>query len=345
MSTGGDDRLRIVAVDPGDEARFAAWYRVYADAERHGRTSPATVWQPEEVRVLLAEPSIRHRSAGWAGLLDGETVAAGYLEAPLLDNTERVELAVHVLPEHRRRGHGSAMLRHLEEQARAWGRTVLGGEAAFDHDRGPDGAGVSGPEFARARGYTLALGELERLLRMPVPDGLLDRLAAQAAPHHTAYTLRWWVGPVPEELLAGWAALTATLAVQAPTGSLALEEESADPAAVRDGEAVLAKQGRTKYNAVALAPDGALVAYSDLATTVHEPRRAYQWGTLVRPDHRGHRLGLAIKVALLRLLAREQPEITEVVTYNAEENAPMVAVNDRLGFVPTARLAEFQRRL
>jgi RimJ/RimL family protein N-acetyltransferase len=88
-----------------------------------------------------------------------------------------------------------------------------------------------------------------------------------------------------------------------------------------------------------------VVAYTDVATTIHEPGRAYQWGTLVRPDVRGHRLGLAVKVANLRLLQAERPDIEQLTTYNAEVNAHMGAVNDRLGFAPVGRLGEFQRRL
>jgi len=79
--------------------------------------------------------------------------------------------------------------------------------------------------------------------------------------------------------------------------------------------------------------------------TVHESERAYQWGTLVRADHRGHRLGMAVKVANLRLLQETHPQVTTVVTYNADVNAPMVAVNDRLGFVPVQWLGELQKKL
>jgi RimJ/RimL family protein N-acetyltransferase len=88
-----------------------------------------------------------------------------------------------------------------------------------------------------------------------------------------------------------------------------------------------------------------VVAYSDLVATVHEYGRAYQWGTLVRPDHRGHRLGLAVKVANVRLLQETQPQLATVVTFNADVNAPMVAVNDRLGFVPVQWLGELQKKL
>ena len=64
------------------------------------------------------------------------------------------------------------------------------------------------------------------------------------------------------------------------------------------------------------------------------PRRtlAHQWNTLVLREHRGRRLGLLVKLAALRLLAREEPQATRVVTWNAQENAPMIAVNEALGF-------------
>ena len=345
MSTTETGALEITEVDPHDEQAFTAWYAAYAEAESHGRGRTAAVWQPRELQVMLAEPSIRRRARAWAGRVAGRTVAAGWIQVPLLDNLERCELSVQVVPAARRHGHGTALLAHLEEMARAEGRRVLGAESTYDYDAGPDGAGQAGPEFARARGYALVLGDVQRILDLPVPVDVLDRLADEAAPHHAAYTLRSWVGPVPDDLLVGWAELTSSLMTEAPMGELEVERESASTEAVRDAEAVQALQGRTKYNTVALDAAGEVVAYSDLATTVHEPGRAYQWGTLVRRDHRGHRLGMAVKVANLRLVQAERPDVDHVVTYNAEVNAHMVDVNERLGFRSTARLGEFQKRL
>lgn len=186
---------------------------------------------------------------------------------------------------------------------------------------------------------------MQRELCLPVDDALLGRLADDAARAHPAYTLRSWSGPVPDDLLQGWAEITSILATEAPTGDLELEPEAASTGAVREREDTAARQGRTKYNAVALSPTGQVVAYSDLATTVHEPGRAYQWGTLVRREHRGHRLGVAVKVANLRLLQRERPDITRLTTYNAEVNSHMIGVNEALGFRPVARLGDFQKKL
>ena len=150
---------------------------------------------------------------------------------------------------------------------------------------------------------------------------------------------------MPEELLDGWARLVSSLMTEAPTGELDVEPEAADPVLVRENEELLERQGRRKYNTVALDATGELVAYTDLATTVHEPGRAYQWGTLVRRDVRGHRLGLAVKLANLRLLQAERPDIELLTTYNAEVNTHMIGVNERLGFAPVSRLGEFQKRL
>ncbi|MCY7394988.1 MAG: PE-PGRS family protein, partial [Nocardioides sp.] len=196
-----------------------------------------------------------------------------------------------------------------------------------------------------ARGSARRLGDVPRELALPLDDALLDRLAAGAAPHHAAYTLRSWVGDIPDDLALSWMTLSSSLMTEAPTGEKEVEPEVVDVAALREGEATVSKQGRTRYHTVALDEAGDVVACTDLVTTVHEPGRGYQWGTLVRGEDRGHRLGLAVKVANLRLLQREVSDLARVTTWNAEVNHHMIDVNEQLGFSPVARLGEFQKRL
>ena len=335
--------LEIVPLDPFDREAFDAWHHAYLVAESAGGAS--SPWQLEEIRALMQEPSQRHLKLGWSGVADGRVVTSGFFRAPLQDNPDRAEIAVHTVPDSRGRGYGAAMLAHLEDVAREHGRTILVGESAWSYADGPDGGAAPGPRFAAAHGFDLALGDVKRELRLPVTDGVLDELAAEAAAYHRGFELRSFVGPVPDDLLDGWARLVSSLVTEAPTGDLAVEDEAADPALVREAEQLLERQGRRKYNTVALDPSGDLVAYTDLATTVHEPGKAYQWGTLVRRDARGHRLGLAVKLANLRLLQEERPDVELLTTYNAEVNTHMIGVNERLGFTPVARLGEFQKRL
>jgi RimJ/RimL family protein N-acetyltransferase len=338
--------VQVDRIGPDDETALAAYCDVYDAALRHGPAGAVTTpWQPEEIRIDLRDPDPRTVRRAWTGAVDGRVVATGWLRASTVDNTDLAEVLVCCAPGDRGHGYAAEVLAHVEAEARALGRSRLVGEVTWPHDQGADGAGSSDLAWALARGFSLDLVDVQRRLALPLADERLDTLAAEAAEHHAGYTLRSFAGPVPDDVVEEWAALQATLMTEAPMGDIEREAEDASVDALRAREALLAEMGRTKVSTGAVAPDGRLAAYTDIALTVHEAERAYQWGTLVDPAHRGHRLGLAVKVANLRLLQQAHPQITTVVTYNADVNAPMVAVNEHLGFRPVAWMGELQKRL
>lgn len=337
--------LRIETVDPFDDEAFDTWHAVHLASQRHGREPAAvTAWTREEMRAQLQRPGRRSWAGIFLGRVDGEPVATGHLLTPLLDNLDQAQVSVDVLAAHRRHGHGTRMLGHLTEQALARGRRLWIAEASWPMTAPADGAGEPGPGLLRDQGFTLGLVEVLRVLDPPPDPGHLRALAARAAPHHAAYEVRSFVGRVPDDLLAGWATVTASLSTEAPMGSLSLEAEVADPALVREEEELLARQDRTRHAAVALGPGGRVVGYTEIVTTGHEPGLAYQWGTVVDPAHRGHRLGLALKAAAHLLLHEHVGDLRMVRTWNAETNDHMVAVNDLLGYRPIERYGGFERR-
>lgn len=341
-----DPVLEIVTVDPFDEALVVPWHSVYAKALRHSVGEAAEPYSLDEVRAMMQQPPTDQERTAYVGLAGGAPVASGFVSLPLRDNLTSAQVDVEVLPDAQGRGHGRAMLAHVEGVATGAGRTLLNCEARWRYEHGTDGHEGDGSRdvaFAEAAGYALGLSDVQRWVDLPVDDALLERLAADSAPHHRDYELRSWAGPVPDEIAESWVALDSSLTTEAPTGDLEVEAQDADVALLREYEVMVAEQGRTMYHTVALDGAGEVVAYTTIAHG--RSRSAYQWGTLVRRGHRGHRLGLAVKIANHRQVQAARPDLARISTYNAESNAHMIAVNELMGFRPVGRLGEFQKRV
>ena len=67
--------------------------------------------------------------------------------------------------------------------------------------------------------------------------------------------------------------------------------------------------------------------------------------TIVDRAHRGHRLGLALKLATHDLAVATQPSLASVDTSNAVVNTHMNAVNEALGYRTIETLLELQKKL
>jgi RimJ/RimL family protein N-acetyltransferase len=106
-----------------------------------------------------------------------------------------------------------------------------------------------------------------------------------------------------------------------------------DAARIRHQEQTHAEHKLTGY-AIAARHDatGELVALTEMVTEAETPDWAFQQITAVLPAHRGHRLGLLVKVAMLELLLTREPAVRYIQTGNAGANAHMIAINEQLGF-------------
>ncbi len=149
--------LRIEPVDTSEPASFAPFYEVYAAALRHGPQGEyATVWQPEEIRVAMADPDERRFRLGWTGWDGDRVVATGWMQGSNVDNTELADVLVCCPPDARGHGYAAAMLAHVEDQARSLGRSRLVGEVVWPYAdgvgrRGLDRPGLGAAQRLRAR--------------------------------------------------------------------------------------------------------------------------------------------------------------------------------------------------
>ena len=175
-----------------------------------------------------------------------------------------------------------------------------------------------------------------RYLAVPLDADRMDELRATVGSARNAADYRTFAfrAPWPERYLEDQCELSRRMSTDEPAGDGDREEEVWDRTRLGENDALVAARGAWKLAAVAEhVRSGRLVAVSELLLAPDAPAEAWQLETLVLPEHRGNRLGLAVKLANLDALAGEAPAVRRITTGNAAVNDPMIAVNDMLGFV------------
>jgi GNAT superfamily N-acetyltransferase/RimJ/RimL family protein N-acetyltransferase len=334
------DTLTTRLLDPYDDEMLSDYQAVAWRAEKEDGRPWNTMWTRDEIGPMFREQTGDARREGMC-VFDGDgLVGAGFLHFPLLDNTDKALVVPMVDPARRRRGVGSVLLEAMLQHVRDSGRQVALSETSYSFESRESAPAL---QFARKHGFAVANIEIDRVLRLPVAEDLLDGIAERSRGHHGGYRIETYVDELPVDRLASYCELGNQLVVEAPMGDLDYEAEASTPEVEQQKRARSKAMGRSVYTTVAV-QDGTVVAFSDIMVppSGHE---ALQWATLVARGHRGHRLGAAVKVANLRALQRDRPDLTEVHTQNAEVNEHMVGINDQLGFEPVAVCPAFKRVL
>ena len=296
--------------------------------------------------VVPMTPAIRQEfwSNGWDGEppqvfvmeRDGEIVGWGQLELPQRDNTHLAWVNVIVAPTHRREGLGTAMFEHLEQLAREAGRTSIGTDAWESE------AAVA---FTARHGLERKSQSIQRRLypKQADPD-LIAKYVEDAQRAAEDYELVRVFGRTPDDMVDAVVAITGAIN-DAPTDDLDIEDEVFSVERLRAYEDTNLAMGRLYTLYARHRESGELAGKTIVAVETDRPHRGHQHDTSVVSEHRGHRLGLLLKAAMMQWLAEEEPQVEEIDTWNAESNDHMIGINEQLGYVIMGRMLEFQRDL
>lgn len=270
----------------------------------------------------------------WLALEGERAVGMLRLGLPVLDNLSNVDVELRVVPEARRRGVGRALFEHLVERVRELGRTWVIGEVGRPLRDTSGGSGAPGVAFAGAVGAVRANTEVRRRLDLGAVDqSALSSLLVGARERASGYSVRRWVGAAPEDVVDGIAALDSSFVGEAPMGELVYESERVDAARIRANERAARERGRRMYHVVACHDaTGEVVAWTTVGLNHCPDDHGWQQITLVAPKHRGHRLGLWCKLENLAQVREREPGLRTIDTWNAEQNAHMIAINEAMGF-------------
>lgn len=330
--------IEIKLVDPADEALLKQWWSVrdQANADRLRHLMPR--WEATRRRYRVHTPEYDAVLLG--AFVDDQDamVGAGRVVLHRQENTHMVNADVQVLPEHRRRGIGTALLGEVERHSREDGRTHVISAAHC-----PPGQESAGVLFAAARGFKKANVDEVKVLDLQEYGEQLEALAAEQG-DLDGYRIETYQDAAPDALVEGVCELLSNFYSEVPLGDLVIEDSLWTPERLRAAEQTRRDKGSTALTAVAVAPDGAVAGMTDLAISAGEIK-AEIGVTVVTRAHRGHGLGLAMKVASHRELRSARPDCECVITGNASVNTHMNAVNERMGYRVVEDAYELQKEV
>lgn len=332
--------------DAADAAEFRELARVRNEVYREltGRTEQDLT--PEALLPILRSRKER-TTAVWAVRVAGEIVGRAVIDIPHESGSRVAIASIEIRPRVWGQGIGTAILPHVESFARLHGRSVIQNWTEQPASDGPRLDARTGfgsvPDDHVARfllRHGFALEQVYRVSRLEVSPSTLERvtlLRDDALGFSDGYRVLSWMLPTPAEHLEGYAWLKSRMSTDAPSADLETDEEVWDAERVIASETRVREMGQTVQVTVAQhVGTSELTAFTELGIGPDPTGTTHQHDTLVLKEHRGHRLGQLVKCEALLSWTEATPASAEVITYNAEENRPMLSINEAMGFTAIA---------
>jgi GNAT superfamily N-acetyltransferase len=275
---------------------------------------PATTTTVESWRQQLTSIPERARHASWAAVVGGTVVGRAEATLGWFSGSGTAWAGVSVRKSFRRRGIGGRLwdlaAAHLDELAPSRVLTM------FTED-------PAAVRFARARGFEEARAE---------SLSCVDPRTIDLSPLASAEVELVPLGDLdPREVYEVDVATTSDVPTTDELTDIRYEEWL---------DTIWRRPTITLEGSFAALDDGRVVCITMLAANL-EIGRAFNEYTGTLRSHRGRGFALLVKLASLRWASANG--ITAVWTTNDETNAPMLAVNRRLGYEPRLRRVEYIR--
>ena len=319
----GQQPATLLRLDPTDTALVATLLTLRSAVEAHDYPDLPPPC-PVEHASAVGRPWPGERLEHHLAVVRGEVVGWLGLSFPLLDNRDTVLVELEVHPAHRGHGVGTALASLMRERAAEGNRHL----AIYEVSEGSAGAAFSDRLLGER-----ALPSVMRVLDVSGSDvGTMAELGQNARVPAAGYELVRWRGATPAEHVEDLAVLVARMSTDPPLGDLVWEPEAVDSVRLRAREVTMDARGWRRWTTAVRPVGGGLVGFTRIFARASHHHDADQGDTIVLTEHRGHRLGALMKHENLALVRADMPGLSRVWTWNAAENAPMVAVNEAMGF-------------
>lgn len=314
----------IIGLDLGalSERDLADWHEVNLAARRVDLPDDPPPVYAHSIRRLMP-PDEGERRCWFARDSSGGLLGGVMLTRHGHENSHLANVDVRVRPHARRAGVGRALF--------ATARRALVGQDvstlyAFSAGVGP------GAAFAEAVGLERGDDGLRNVLNIADLDPTeVARLGGGAESRTAGCSLVRWTDRCPDDLIDSYAAAKAGMN-DAPVGDVDMRPVTLTADRIRRSEEAMARWG-DRSHVLAVREDATGVLAGSTEVHVHpDTPLAEQGDTTVLAHYRGRGFGLWLKASMLAWLAQAQPHVRRCQTFNAADNAYMIAVNERLGY-------------
>jgi mycothiol synthase len=184
---------------------------------------------------------------------------------------------------------------------------------------------------------------VENRLRLADVDwGMVRRWRDEGAKRSPSTRLEMYDGRIPEAIWEDYSNQLTSLLNTMPFDDLDHGEIVVTPEHMRNWYEQMDIDGSQHHVILTREPDGVISGMTDLSWVPHHPKLLRQQFTGVRPSDRGRGLGKWIKAAMLVHVHELYPDARWIGTHNAGSNAPMLAINEQLGFKQYRAVTDYQ---
>jgi mycothiol synthase len=334
MTASANFHLRRVGFRAGTDEELTALHAVEVPvaAERGSNRMPRSA----ESYIAFAHslPSQFNDHAWLVEKSDGTPAAAGFCWSNSVGDHRVMECDLFVRREHRRRGIGSRLLATICHETVKQGRSLLTWSTF--------GAVPAGDAFSRR--VRARIGRVNRASELVLADvdwTMIKSWVRAERARDLGYRLELVDGVFPEHLRAD-AARFHHIMQTAPREDLDVGDVTVDAQFVAELDRALVEADRTRWTVFVRDPAGSCVGGTEVILEPWDPATVLQQNTGIDASHRGLGLAKWVKATMLERTWQQRPEVVRVRTENAFSNAPMLAINNALGFKVISMRAEWQ---
>jgi len=270
------------------------------------------------LNIYFAETAERELSGGLI-TLEGKPDSEDY------DNQKHMGMLLPIiLPDFRRRGFGTQLLRSGVEALRQNEEvTLIQGESNRDEGRA----------FAQKFGASIAIESRDnRAYVKDIDWAMVEQWASDGEKANPDVTIERYKGLPGDDDMEAYSQLYTAVFNQQPFEELEGLETTWTPERLRENHERMQKVSAIHHGMFTREANGDLSGMTEMAYNSERPHRIGQGLTGVQENYRGRGLGKWLKAKMLLYMRDNFTEVEHIATTNAASNAAMLSINERLGF-------------